>query len=468
MASKQKLGYELNPAWDSAGAKLRDAYRAFAGEYASFLDHGRTERLATAALVKLAEKAGFVPVARAKALKPGARVYAVNRGKNIVLAVTGKQPLERGLNLIAGHLDAPRIDLKPRPLFEDEDLKLALLHTHYYGGVKKYQWASQPLGLFGTVVRRDGSSVDIAIGAKPDDPCFVIPDLLPHLSRKEQADRKSSETIKGEELIIVCGGIPVEDREAKGRVKTAVLEQLHKEYGIEEEDLISAELEAVPLALTRFVGFDKSLIGGYGQDDRICCYTAARAIADLKVPDRTTVVACVDKEEIGSEGNTGMQSNFLMNFLGQLLGLHDPKYPEHQLRSCLAGSRCISADVNAGVEPNFKQVHEMSNAAKAGFGLVLTKYTGHGGKGGANDASAEFTGKVRKIFNDAKVPWQAAELGKVDEGGGGTVAKFLAEYDMDVIDCGPALLSMHSPFELVSVADLYATYQGYKAFLENA
>ncbi|HTY08406.1 MAG TPA: aminopeptidase [Candidatus Edwardsbacteria bacterium] len=468
MAAKHKLGYESNPAWDSADKRTRAAYHEFAADYAAFIDHGRTERLATAALVKLAEKAGFVALDRAKGLKPGSRVYAVNRGKNILLAVIGTQPLERGVNLIASHLDAPRIDLKPRPLFEDEDLKLALLRTHYYGGVKKYQWASQPLGLYGTVVRRDGSSVDVAIGAKAGDPCFVIPDLLPHLARKEQGERKSGETIKGEEMLIVCGGIPVEDREAKGRVKTAVLEHLHAAYGIEEEDLISAELEAVPLAPARFVGFDKSLIGGYGQDDRICCYTAARAIVDLKVPDRTTVVACVDKEEIGSEGNTGMQSNFLMNFLGQMLELHDPKYPEHKLRSCLAGSCCISADVNAGVEPNFKQVHELSNAAKAGFGLVLTKYTGHGGKGGANDASAEFTGKVRKIFNDAKVPWQAAELGKVDEGGGGTVAKFLAEYDMEVIDCGPALLSMHSPFELVSVADLYATYQGYKAFLENA
>ncbi len=395
MAPSPKLSLELNSAWDSADKKARVAFHGFADEYAAFLDHGRTERLATAGLTKLAGDAGFAPATKVKTLKPGSRVYAVNRGKNIVLAVIGRQPLEQGVNLIAAHLDAPRIDLKPRPLFEDEDLKLALLHTHYYGGIKKYQWASQPLGLYGTVVRRDGSSVDIAIGAKPDDPCFVIPDLLPHLSRKEQAERKSSETLKGEELIIVCGGIPVQDREAKGRVKTAVLELLHQRYGVEEEDFISAELEAVPLMPARFVGFDQSLMGGYGQDDRVCCYTAARAICDIKVPGRTTVVACVDKEEIGSEGNTGMQSNFLANFVGSLLALSDPKYPEHKLRTCLANSRCISADVNAAVEPNFKQVHELSNAAKAGFGLVLTKYTGHGGKAGANDASAEFVGAVR-------------------------------------------------------------------------
>lgn len=468
MTTKKNLAIELAPAWDAADKKTRAAFYAFAREYGDFLDRGRTERLATAFLKKMAERAGFVQVEKTKTLRPGARIYGINRGKNIVLAVIGREPLERGVNLIASHLDAPRVDLKPRPLFEDEDLKVALLRTHYYGGIKKYQWASQPLGLFGTVIRRDGSAVEIAIGAEPDDPCFVIPDLLPHLSRKEQADRKSSETIRGEEMIILCGGVPVEDREAKGRVKAAVLEYLHKRYGIEEEDLVSAELEAVPLHPARFVGFDKAFLGGYGQDDKICCYASARAVLEIKNPRRSAVVICVDKEEIGSEGNTGMQSNYLANFLGDLLELADPKYSEKLLRRCLANSRCISADVNAGVEPNFKQVHELSNAAKAGFGLVLTKYTGHGGKGGANDASAEFVGRVRKVFNDAKVPWQAAELGKVDEGGGGTVAKFLAEYDMDVIDCGPALLSMHSTFELVSVADLHATYEGFKAFLENA
>ncbi|MRR08805.1 aminopeptidase [bacterium] len=459
---------ESAPAWDAADRKLRAAFTAFAGEYAGFLDQGRTERLATASLKRMAEKAGFAPLEKARGLKPGARVYAVNRGKNIVLAVIGREPLERGVNLIASHLDAPRIDLKPRPLYEDEELKMALLHTHYYGGVKKYHWASQPLGLFGTVVRRDGSTVDIAVGGKADDPCFVIPDLLPHLSRKEQGERKSGETLRGEELIIICGGVPVGDREAKGRVKTAVLEHLHRQYGMEEEDLVSAELEAVPLHPARFVGFDRAFLGGYGQDDKICSYTSVRAALDLGVPARTAVVLCVDKEEIGSEGNTGVQSSFLMNFLGDLLELADPKYHEKALRRCLANSRCISADVNAAVEPNFKQVHELANAARAGFGVVITKYTGHGGKGGANDAHAEFVGRVRKVFNDAKVPWQVAELGKVDEGGGGTVAKFLAEHGMDVIDCGPALLSMHSTFELVSVADLHATYRGYAAFLERA
>lgn len=468
MPVKRTLAMDPAPAWDAADNKLRAAFTAFAGEYAEFLDQGRTERLATSYLQRLAQQAGFVPLAKAKRPKPGTRVYAVNRGKNIVLAVIGREPLERGVNLIASHLDAPRIDLKQRPLYEDEDLKMALLHTHYYGGVKKYQWASQPLGLFGTVVRRDGSAVDVAIGDKADDPCFVIPDLLPHLSRKEQAERKSAETIKGEELIIVCGGIPVGDREAKGRVKSAVLEHLHRQYGIEEEDLVSAELEAVPLHTSRFVGFDRSFLGGYGQDDKICSYTSARAALELGVPARTAVVLCVDKEEIGSEGNTGVQSSFLANFLGDLLELADPRYHEKTLRRCLANSRCLSADVNAAVEPNFKQVHEMANAARAGFGLVITKYTGHGGKGGANDAHAEFVGRVRKVFNDARVPWQAAELGKVDEGGGGTVAKFLAEYGMDVLDCGPALLSMHSTFELVSVADLHATFRGYQAFLEKA
>ena len=468
MPAKKKLAMEPAPAWDAADARARAAFHSFAREYAEFLDRGRTERLAAAFLRTMAERAGFAPLEKARGLKPGARVYAVNRGKNIVLAVIGREPLERGVNLIASHLDAPRIDLKQRPLFEDEELKMALLHTHYYGGIKKYQWVSQPLGLFGTVVRRDGGTVDIAVGSEPGDPCFVIPDLLPHLSRKEQGERKSGETIRGEEMIILCGGVPVGDPEAKGRVKTAVLERLHQRYGIEEEDLVSAELEAVPLHPARFVGFDRAFLGGYGQDDKVCSYTSARAALDLKAPRRTAVVLCVDKEEIGSEGNTGVQAAFFANFIGDLLERADPRYHEKTLRRCLANSRCISADVNAAVEPNFKQVHELSNAAKAGFGLVITKYTGHGGKGGANDANAEFTGLVRKVLNDAGVPWQTGELGKVDEGGGGTVAKFLAEHGMDVIDCGPALLSMHSTFELVSVADLHATYRGYKAFLEHA
>jgi aspartyl aminopeptidase len=465
MAKQQNLAMEPKSTWETAGEAERKGFFAFAKGYCDFLNHGRTERLAVEYLRKLAEQKGFLPLEKQKKWQAGARVYAVNRQKNIVLAVLGKQPLEQGAHIIASHLDAPRLDLKQRPLSQDDELQMALLRTHYYGGVKKYQWVNLPLGLFGRAVRRNGSCVDIAIGADPDDPCFVIPDILPHLNKKDQAERKAGEVLKGEELLIICGGIPVADAEVKQRVKAAVLEHLHKLYQIEEEDLISAELEAVPLTEARFVGFDRSFLGGYGHDDKICSYTSVMSLCDLKIPERTSVVACVDKEEIGSEGNTGMQSSFLYNFLGELMALADPRYPESSLRRCLARSMALSADVNAAVEPNFKNVHEISNACKAGFGLVITKYTGHGGKSGASDASAEFVGKVRKIFNDAKVPWQAAAMGKVDEGGGGTVAKFLAEYGMDILDCGPGLMSMHSPFELVSVADLHSAYLGYKAFL---
>jgi aspartyl aminopeptidase len=465
MAKKQSLAMDPKSTWEAAGENERKSFFSFARDYCEFLNQGRTERQAVEYLKKLAEQKGFVPLEKQKKWQPGARVYAVNRQKNLVLAVLGKQPLAQGANIVASHLDAPRLDLKQRPLSQDDDLQMALLRTHYYGGVKKYQWVNVPLGLFGRAVRRDGSYVDIAIGSDPDDPCFVIPDILPHLNRKEQAERKAGEVIKGEEMLIVCGGIPVSDTEVKQRVKAAVLEHLHKLYQIEEEDLVSAELEAVPLTEARFVGFDRSFLGGYGHDDKICSYTSAAGLFGIKVPERTAVVACVDKEEIGSEGNTGMQSSFLYNFLGDLMALADSKYPESALRKCLALSMALSADVNAAVEPNFKGVHEMSNACKAGFGLVITKYTGHGGKGGASDAGAEFVGRVRKIFNDAKVSWQAAEMGKVDEGGGGTVAKFLAKYGMDILDCGPGLMSMHSPFELVSVADLYSAYLGYKAFL---
>jgi aspartyl aminopeptidase len=379
--------------------------------------------------------------------------------------VIGREPLERGVNLIASHLDAPRLDLKQRPLYQDKETGLALLRTHYYGGIKKYQWLNVPLGLFGTVVRRDGSAVEISIGAKAGDPCFAITDLLPHLAKKEQNERKAPEAVRGEELVILCGGIPSGDKDIKRRVKLAVLEHLHQAYGMEEEDLVSAELEAVPLNPVRFVGFDRSFLGGYGQDDKICSYASARALFELGIQRRTALVACVDKEEIGSDGNTGIQSACLVNFVGDLMELARPGYRESELRRCLASASAVSADVNAAVEPNFKQVHEMDNATLAGCGLVLTKFTGHGGKREANDASAEFMGRVRLILNKAGVPWQAAELGKVDEGGGGTVAKFLARYGMDIVDCGPGLMSMHSPFEMVSVADLHATYLGYRAFL---
>lgn len=468
MPKPNSLLLESKSVWDLADAKARERYFSLAGDYARFLEEGVTERLAAGELRRLAEKQGFVPLESVKSWKAGLKVYALNRGKNIFLAVLGQEALEAGVNLVASHLDVPRLDLKQKPLYQDEDLGQALLRTHYYGGVKKYQWVNIPLGLFGKVVLGDGREIDLAVGAGPGDPCFVIPDILPHLNKKEQAERKSGETIKGEELVVLCGGIPVDDPEAKGRVKLAVLEQLNKQYGLVEEDLVSAEIEVVPLIKPRWVGFDRSFLGGYGHDDRVCSFTSARAIFDLKDPRRTAVAACVDKEEIGSEGNTGMQAMFLWNFLGDLMALAKPDYQEAALRRCLANSRALSADTNAAVEPNFKGAHEMSNAGKAGFGIMMVKYTGHGGKSGASDANAEFVGWVRRVFNQAGVPWQCGAMGKVDEGGGGTVAKYLAKLGMEVLDCGPAVMSLHSPFELVSVADIYASYQGYLAFFQTS
>jgi aspartyl aminopeptidase len=461
-----KLVLENKNAWEKADAKLRQKYSEFAGEYAGFLDASRTERLAVDQLKAQAEKQGFQPIEKVTSWKAGQKVYAINRDKNIFLAVLGREPLENGVHLVASHLDVPRLDLKQKPLYQDDDLSVALLRTHYYGGVKKYQWVNIPLGLYGKVVLGNGQQVDLAIGDGSDDPCFVITDVLPHLNKKEQADRKSSETIRGEEMVVLCGGIPVDDNEAKNRVKLAVLEHLNKKYGMTEEDLISSEIEMVPLMKSRFIGFDRSFLGGYGHDDRICSYTSVRAIFDVKDPVKTAVAACVDKEEIGSEGNTGMRSLFMWNFLGDLMALNDKNYSESSLRKCLSRSRVLSADTNAAAEPNFKAIHEMSNAGRAGYGIMMVKYTGHGGKSGASDANAEFVGWVRKIFNDNDIPWQCGAMGKVDEGGGGTVAKFLAKLGMEVLDCGPAVMSLHSPFEVVSVADIYISYQGYLAFFQ--
>ncbi len=461
-----KLMLENKSVWEKTDPKQREKFKGFAGEYAQFLDVSRTERLAVDQIKEFAEKQGFLSIEKVKGWKAGQKIYAINRRKNIFLAVLGQEPLENGVNLVASHLDVPRLDLKQKPLYQDDDLGLALLRTHYYGGVKKYQWVNIPLGLYGKVILKNGQEVDLNIGAKEDDPCFVITDILPHLNKKDQAERKASDVIKGEEMVILCGGIPVEDAEAKNRVKLTVLEHLNREYGMEEEDLISSEIEAVPLIKSRFVGFDKSFLGGYGHDDRVCGYISARAIFDVTDPRRTAVAACVDKEEIGSDGNTGMQAMFLWNFLGELMGLKDPNYHEGNLRKCLSNSKALSADTNAAVEPNFKGVHDLSNAGRSGYGIMMVKYTGHSGKVGASDANAEFVGWVRKIFNDSAIPWQCGAMGKVDEGGGGTVAKYLAKLGMEVLDCGPAVMSLHSPFEIISVADIYLSYRGYLAFYQ--
>jgi aspartyl aminopeptidase len=459
-----KLLYKEEMIWDGLSKKDEKAVMAFAEDYKDFLTEGKGLREVAKLIIELAKKAGYRDLAKVKTAKAGTKVYVVNRGKGVAMAILGKRPIDDGINVVASHIDAPRLDLKQKPLYEDGATKLAMLKTHYYGGVKKYQWASIPLSLHGSVVLANGKTVDISIGEGPDDPVFVVPDLLPHLWRKAQAKRKAPEVLRGEDLNILVASRPVDDEKAKEKVKLAVLDHLNKKYGMVEEDFVSAEIEAVPSGPARDVGIDRSLIGSYGQDDRVCAYTCLRAIIGTKTPERTAVALFVDKEEIGSDSNTGIKSRFFQNFVGDLMALSDPTYADSALRRALARSKCLSSDVNAGINPNFKEVHESQNAALIGRGIVITKFTGGGGKFSANDASAEYVGEMRRMLNKAKVPWQYGALGKVDEGGGGTVAKFLAELDMDVIDAGTALISMHSPFEISSKVDVWSTFRAFEEF----
>lgn len=436
---------------------------SFCEEYKDFLDKGKTEREAAEYAVNMAQAEGFVDLCGKRELKAGDKVYAVNREKEVALAVIGREPYSFGMRVVGAHIDSPRLDLKPEPLIEDGTL--ALMKTHYYGGIKKYQWVSIPLALHGVAVREDGSAVRISTGDQPGDPVFTITDLLPHLA-KDQMEKKMSEGVTGESLNILAGGIPLKDKEKKNKLKRMVLELLAKEYGIKEEDFISAELELVPAWTARDVGFDRSMLAAYGQDDRVCAYTACKALLDCS-PDRTAVVLLADKEEIGSTGNTGMQSSFLENFMAEIIARSSEPYNSLLLRRCLSASHALSADVNAALDPNYPDVMDKHNSAVLGQGVVLTKYTGSRGKSGSSEANAEFVAAVRGLFNKNGVYWQTGELGKIDQGGGGTVAYLMAAANMDVIDCGPALLGMHSPFEVASKVDIYMAYKAYRSFLQH-
>ena len=454
------MNYKKENGWNYINS--REVVFDFSEGYKKFLDGAKTEREFVTEGIKLVEKNGFVNAEKKD------KVYYVNRGKNLVLAVIGKEDIENGINYVVSHVDSPRLDLKGNPLYEDLDL--AYMKTHYYGGIKKYQWASLPLALHGVVVLASGEKVEITIGEKDEDPVFTIPDILPHLSAKIQGDRKTGEVIKGEELQIIVGSIPssIEDKDVKEKIKYTVLEILNRDYGMIEEDFISAELELVPAGRCRDLGFDKSMIGGYGQDDRICGYTSMMAIIDLKeIPERTAVCFLADKEEIGSTGSTGLKSDYINYVTGDMIYKLKGNFNEMMLRKTLWNSNAMSSDVNAGIDPIFRSVHDAQNAAKIGYGVVVTKYTGARGKSGTNDADAEYVGKIRKMLNDAKVNWQIGELGKVDEGGGGTVAMYLAHLGINTIDIGPALLAMHSPFEVSSKLDVYETYRAYKVFFRN-
>ena len=447
--------------WDHLDATARKLVEDFADGYKNFLDQAKTEREAVLEVERQALARGFIDLKRKQ---PGSKYIFNYRGKTVALAVLGQRPVSQGLRILAAHIDSPRLDLKQNPLYEESDL--VYLKTHYYGGIKKYQWLARPLALHGVIFKENGDPVTLRLGEDPADPVFTVCDLLPHLARKVQMDKKVDEAFIGEKLNLLVGSLPLGDKETKDRFKLYLLNLLSDRYGLREEDLISAELEAVPAGRARDIGWDRSLVGGYGQDDRAAAYPALQAILDLDNPPCACLTLLVDKEEVGSAGNTSAQSILLEELVAQLLEQQGES--ASQRRQALMRSEAISGDVAAALDPDWPEVYEKRNAARLGYGVVLTKYTGHGGKYHANDAHAEYVNQVRKIFNQSGVIWQAAELGKIDEGGGGTIAKFLAAYGMDIVDCGPALLSMHSPFEIGSKADLYMTYKAFRSFLESA
>ena len=448
----------------------RDEVFLFAEEYRKFISNCKTERECVTALEARAKKAGFMDlkdvIANGTTLKAGDKVFANNMGKGMALFVIGQDSLEKGMNILGAHIDSPRLDLKQDPLYEDKDF--AMLDTHYYGGIKKYQWVTLPMALHGVIVKKDGTVVKVNIGDKPGDPVVGVSDLLIHLSG-DQMTKKASEVIGGENLDLLIGSIPMEteDENVKEKVKANIMNILTKEYGVEEEDFLSAEIEVVPAGEAKDYGFDRSMIMGYGHDDRVCAFPSFEAIAVSENPKTTSVCLLVDKEEIGSVGASGMESRFFENTVAEVMNAAGD-YSELKLRRALANSKVLSSDVSAAYDPNFPSVMTKHNTAYFGKGLVFNKYTGSRGKGGSNDANAEYIGKLREIMDRHEVSFQTAELGKVDQGGGGTIAYILANYGMNVIDSGVPVLNMHAPWEIISKVDLYEAYRGYIAFLKEA
>ena len=457
---------ERENVWKKYKNKELKNVESFVKEYKEFLDKGKTERECIKEAVKLAKKAGYKSleevIKAGKKIKEGDKIYAVNMDKAIALFKIGKEPLEKGMNILGAHIDSPRIDVKQNPLYEDGDI--AYLDTHYYGGIKKYQWVAQPMAIHGVVAKTDGELVNVVIGEEENDPVVFISDLLIHLAA-EQMEKKAAKVIEGEQLDIIIGSKPV-DGEEKEAVKANVLKLLKKKYGMSEEDFMSAELEIVPAGKARDAGIDGSMVMAYGQDDRICAYTSLTAILETEEVDRTACCLLVDKEEIGSVGATGMQSRFFENTVAEILNLSG-NYNELILRRCLKNSYMLSSDVSAAYDPTFQAQFDKKNAAYMGRGIVFNKFTGARGKSGSNDANAEYIAKIRKVLEDNSVSYQTAELGKVDVGGGGTIAYILSLYDMQVIDCGVAILNMHAPYEVASKIDIYETKKGYMAFLKD-
>ncbi|TQI65528.1 aminopeptidase [Clostridium sp. KNHs216] len=430
----------------------------FCEDYKKFLDLAKTEREVTVFALKAAEKAGFVPFDPQKKYQAGDKVYYNNRGKAVILAVIGKNGCKNGVRIAAAHIDSPRLDLKPHPLYEKDDI--AFFKSHYYGGIKKYQWTAIPLSMHGLAVRKDGVSVEIRIGEEPGEPQFCITDLLPHLSA-EQMEKKLSKAIEGENLNIVSGSRPVRADEGENLVKLNIMKLIHDKYGMTEEDFVSADIEFVPAFKASDIGFDRSMIGAYGHDDRVCAYPALMAALQAGTPDSTILTVLADKEEIGSDGNTGLNSQFMHYFISDLAHAEGL-----EARHVLSKSKCLSADVTAAYDPNYASAYEPTNSCYINDGVGMAKYTGSRGKSGSSEASAEFVAEVRNIFEQNDVLWQIGELGKVDGGGGGTVALYIANLNVDVLDVGVPVLSMHSPFEIVAKLDVYMTYKGIKAFYE--
>lgn len=454
-------------AWDKYSKEdFKELFR-ISDEYKDFMSKCKTERECTAEFIERAEAKGYKNIEQLIKnnikLNPGDKVYANNKDKTLALFVMGSRDIEEGMRILGAHIDSPRLDLKQNPLYEDTDL--ALLDTHYYGGIKKYQWVTLPLAIHGIIVKKDGTKINLVIGEDENDPVVGISDLLIHLSG-DQMLKKANKVIEGEDLNILAGSIPVKDKDAKNRVKQNILKILNKKYDIEEEDFVSAELEVVPAGKARDYGIDSSMIMAYGHDDKICAYTSFEAMMKVKNPDKTCAALLVDKEEIGSVGATGMQSRFFENTVAEVVNLIGD-YSELKLRRTLANSKMLSSDVSAAFDPNYPSVMEKNNAAYFGKGIVFNKYTGARGKSGCNDANPEFIAEIRKVMDDANVSWQTSELGKVDQGGGGTIAYILAKYNMQVIDCGIALHNMHAPWEVASKADIYEAVKGYSSFLNR-
>lgn len=453
---KEKLAYKPKNGLLRVSEEEKKQAFDFCEGYMRFLDDAKTEREAVEAAVKIAENAGFTAYEPGRKYQAGEKYYVNNRGKSAAFVVIGKKDVSNGVRIGAAHIDSPRLDLKPNPLYED--IELAMLKTHYYGGIKKYQWTAIPLALHGVFVKKNGEKVKVKIGEDENDPCFVISDLLPHLAQ-EQSKRTLSDGIRGEELNILIGSCPFKDDSESELVKLNILNILYEKYGVTEEDFLSAELEIVPAFKARDIGFDRSMIGAYGHDDRVCAYPSLMACIECGVPEKTAICILADKEEIGSVGNTGLNSDFVKHVISDIARAQNIE-PEDAMRA----SQCLSADVNAAVDPTFQDVFEKKNASFLNYGVVITKYTGARGKSGSNDASAEYMGQIRAMLDDANIVWQIGELGKVDIGGGGTVALYIAGLGINTVDLGVPVLSMHAPFETVAKLDVFMAYRAMQEF----